>query len=76
MDKIEIINGQGNKEEMEIILSYEYNNNKYIIYKDIKNNYYISKCDKNNNLDTDLKTDEISYGENILKGVIDEITSK
>ena len=76
MDKIKIINNNGISEEMEIVLDYEYNDNKFIIYKDKKNNHYIAKCDDKFNLDTELNTEEIEYGEEVLKGVIDEITSK
>ena len=76
MDKIKIINNNGISEEMEIVLDYEYNDNKFIIYKDKKNNHYIAKCDGKFNLDTDLTEAEIKYGENTLKGVINEITSK
>ena len=76
MDKIEIINKFGKKEEMEIILTYEYNKYNYIIYRDKKNNYYISKIDEEKNLDSDLNDLEIKHGEEVLKGVINEITGK
>ena len=75
MDKIEIIMDNGLKEDMEIVLEYDYNQSKYIIYKNKKNNYYIAKCDENYNLDTELNNTEIKYGEDILKGAINEITS-
>ena len=76
MDKIEIINNLGQKEDMEIVMTYEYNKYNYIIYKDDINNYYIAKKDEYGNLDSNLNSDEINYGEKVLKEVINEITSK
>lgn len=76
MDKITI---KTNNEfiEMEVVLTYKKDEKDYVIYKDKQNIHYVAKYNfLNDDLDTDLSEDEISYGEKILNEVINEINSK
>ena len=76
MDKITI---KTDKEtiEMEVVLTYQTDNNNYVIYKDKENVHYIAKYNlKNDDLDTELTDEELAYGEKVLNGVLNEINNK
>lgn len=76
MDKI-IIKTDKETIEMEVVLTYQMNNNNFVIYKDKKNVHYIAKYNlKNDDLDTDLTDEELAYGEKVLNGVLNEINNK
>ena len=75
MNTIEITDKKKGKIKMEVVLTYENDNNKYVIYKEIKGtDVYIAKYnDNNDNLDTNLTDAEIEFGQKVLEGAINEI---
>ena len=62
------INTLDKEKEMEIVLTFDYNNKNYIIYKD-SSDYYVSKYDNDGNLDNSFNDDELKICEQVLKEV-------
>ena len=59
------------------VLTYQNNGVDYVIYKDDDNVHYIAKYNyENEELNTYLSDEEISFGEQVLNEVIDEVGSK
>lgn len=76
METIKIRDEKKGVIEMEIVLTYDYKDNNYVIYKDNKD-LYIAKYNYDNELlNTDLKEEEISFGEKVLKEVLHNAESK
>lgn len=77
MDKIKIKTDNDEIIEMEVVLTYKNRDKDYVIYKDQENVHYIAKYNySNDELDTDLTEEEITFGEQVLNEVINEISSK
>lgn len=77
MDKIKIKTDKNEIVEMELVLTYQNNDKDYVIYKDQENVHYIAKYKySNDELDTNLNENEITFGEHVLNEVINEISSK
>ena len=77
MDKITIKTKNNEVIEMEVVLTYQNNDKDYVIYKDKENFHYIAKYNySNDELDTNLNENEITFGEQVLNEVINEISSK
>lgn len=74
MDIITIFDNDNIPINMEVVLTYKFNMNQYIIYRSLdKKDYFIAKSLSDHSLDTNLNDDEIKYGEMVLRGVLDEI---
>lgn len=77
MDTITIKTNDNAVIEMEVVLTYQNNGVDYVIYKDDDNVHYIAKYNhENEELNTYLSDEEISFGEQVLNEVIDEVGSK
>lgn len=77
MDTITIKTNDNEVLEMEVVLTYQNNGVDYVIYKDIDNVHYIAKYNfSNDELDTDLSDEEITFGQQVLNEVLDEVSSK
>lgn len=75
MNKITINDKEKGRVEMEIVMTYENDNNKYVIYKEVNlPEYYIAKYKTDTSiLDTNLTDEEIAFGEKVLEGAINEV---
>ena len=62
------INTNDKEKEMEIVLTFDYNNKNYIIYKDFTS-YYVSKYDMEGNLDNNISSNELKICEKVLEEV-------
>ncbi len=62
------INTNDKEKEMEIVLTFDYNNKNYIIYKDFTS-YYVSKYDMEGNLDNNFSSNELKVCEKVLEEV-------
>ena len=76
-DYIYIYNSLGEKEKMELVLTFKLKSN-YVIYKTLDgNNTYIARYKDNiEELDTNITEKEIELIEKMLEGIKNEISSK
>ncbi len=74
MDIITIFDNDNNQVNMEVVLTYKFNMINYIIYRSLdKCDYFIAKYLDDGSLDTELNDEEIEYGQEVLRGVLDEV---